>query len=66
LKDKLDMYCDGSFSPEPVTDNKREALEALVSLGFEAASVRRILAAIDDEEADTVRLIKICLKSLKS
>ena len=66
LKDKLDMYCDGSFSPEPVTDNKREALEALVSLGFEAASVRRILAAIDDKEADTVRLIKICLKSLKS
>ena len=65
LKDKLDIYCDESFSPEPVADSRREALEALVSLGFEAASVRRVLAGIDEEETDTARLIKLCLKGLK-
>jgi len=65
LKDKLDIYCDGSFSPEPVADSRREALEALVSLGFEAASVRRVLAGIDEEETDTARLIKLCLKGLR-
>jgi Holliday junction DNA helicase RuvA len=65
LKDKLDIYCDESFSPEPVADSRREALEALVSLGFEAASVRRVLAGIDEGETDTARLIKLCLKELK-
>lgn len=65
LKDKLDIYRDGSFSSEPVADSRREALEALVTLGFEAASVRRVLAAINEEETDTARLIKLCLKGLK-
>ena len=66
LKDKLDIYCSGSFTSEQMPDNRREALEALISLGFEAARARRALAEIYEEGADTARLIKLCLKVLKS
>jgi len=65
LKDKLDIYI-GDYAGEQVPDNRREALEALVSLGFEAARVRRILNGIEEEGADTARLIKLCLMELKS
>lgn len=65
LKDKLDIYA-GDYAGEQVPDNRREALEALVSLGFEAARVRRILNGIEEEGADTARLIKLCLMELKS
>ena len=65
LKDKLEAF-GGEYTYEPVPDNRREALEALISLGFDAAGVRKALSQVDEEGADTARLIKLCLKILKS
>ncbi|MGI6703478.1 MAG: Holliday junction branch migration protein RuvA [Clostridia bacterium] len=65
LKDKLDIY-GGEYKQEAMPDNRKEALEALISLGFDATGVRRALSRVDEEEADTARLIKLCLKILKS
>ncbi len=65
LKDKLDKY-HNEYAYEQIDDNRKEALEALVSLGFDAAHVRRVLSGIGEQETDTAQLIKLCLKGLKS
>jgi Holliday junction DNA helicase RuvA len=65
LKDKLEKF-EGEYEYEEVPDNRREALEALVSLGFDAARVHRVLSGINEQGADTAQLIKLCLKGLKS
>ncbi len=66
LKDKLDTFVEDSMQ-RPVSDNRKEAMEALIALGFSAAGVRRALSEIDENEAsDTAQLIKLCLKILKS
>ncbi len=66
LKDKLDMF-DEDISYRPIPDNRKEAMEALLSLGFDAADVRRALSEIGGEDTDdTAQLIKSCLRVLKS
>lgn len=65
LKDKLKDF-DLGHAYDKISDNRREALEALVALGFDSASVHRVLSGMDDQTADTAQLIKLCLKQLKS
>jgi Holliday junction DNA helicase RuvA len=65
LKDKLERF-DGGYIYDEGPDSRREAMEALVSLGFDAAHVHRVLSGIEDDKADTAQLIRLCLKGLKS
>lgn len=65
LKDKLEAL-GREFAYEPLPDNRRETVEALISLGFDAAGVRKAISKVDEKGADTAQLIKLCLKILKS
>jgi Holliday junction DNA helicase RuvA len=65
LKDKL-ADLTGEYESFEVSDNKKEALEALTSLGFNPGQVKLVLAEIDETGIDTARLIKMCLAKLKS
>lgn len=65
LKDKLKgITVEGCGRDLP--QNKKEAMEALISLGFDASGVKKVLAQVEDGYGDTAQLIKFCLKRLKS
>ncbi|MBA1336751.1 MAG: Holliday junction ATP-dependent DNA helicase RuvA [Firmicutes bacterium] len=65
LKDKLDEYA-GEVIEQEISGSKKEAYEALVSLGFNPGHVKRVLEGIDETVMDTAGLIKACLGKLKS
>jgi Holliday junction DNA helicase RuvA len=65
LKDKLpDLAVDDVA--DDVSTSKREAAEALVSLGFNPAQVRKVLSDIDETGMDTAKLIRECLARLRA
>lgn len=65
LKDKLDEYALETIEQE-ISGSRREAYEALVSLGFNPGHVKRALEDMDETATDTAGLIKACLGKLKS
>lgn len=65
LKDKLPELAVEDVAAD-VSINKREAAEALVSLGFNPAQVRKVLADIGEDGMDTAQLIRSCLAKLRS
>ncbi len=65
LKDKVFLVPEEEYAYDSVSENKREAAEALVALGFNAFQVKKALSDID-MDGDTAQLIKMGLKRLKS
>jgi len=65
LKDKLDKIAE-DINGSNISENKKEAVEALVALGFNAFQVEKVFRDISDTEGDTAQLIRIGLKRLKS
>lgn len=65
LKDKLNKIVE-DINGSNISENRKEAVEALVALGFNAFQVKKVFRDISDTEGDTAQLIRIGLKRLKS